>query len=104
MCSITDRPGKPDLVGTTDLIPYNSESGPFRTALEEIVGAGNTNVHMLYYPQWTIELTTQGSLDPKMDVNIIDDLNLIFKTVFDGLSNIIGLFTFDLEYAPPILT
>lgn len=102
--SITDRPGKPDLVGTTDMIPYNSESGPFRTALEEIVGAGNASVHMMYYPQWTIELTTQGTLDPKLDVNMIDDLNLIFKTVFGALSNIIGFFTFELEYAPPTLT
>ena len=72
--------------------------------MEELVGVGNVNVHMMYYPQWTIELTTQGTLDPKIDVNMIDDLNLIFKTVFGALNNINGLFTFDLEYAPPTLT
>jgi hypothetical protein len=90
--------------GITPDIGYSSESGPFKTALESVVGAGNTEVSMLYYPQWVIQLTTQGSLDPKIDVNAIDDINQVFYTVFNGLTNIVGIFRFELVYEPPVLT
>lgn len=90
--------------GTAAGISYDSESGPVLAALESVVGAGNVEISMLYYPQWVIKLTTQGSLDPKIDVNAIDDLNQVFFNVFNGLSNIVGIFTFELEYEPPVLT